>query len=117
MKTVTLHRTGTGDCIAGPLEVAQTEWQRMVGLLGRDDLPRGRGMVLEDCFAIHTFFMRFAIDVIYVDRAMRVRKVIQGLKPWRMSASLGAAAVIELGAGTLDGSDVATGDALELRPT
>ncbi len=63
---------------------------------------------------IHTAFMRFAIDVIFVDRTGRIMRVVRDLGPWRIAASLGAYATIELASGALESCDVAVGDRLYL---
>ena len=93
-------------------EMADTVRTRMRGLLGRDGLEPGAALVIAPCNSIHMFFMRFAIDVVYVDRAGRVRKIVRALRPWRISAAMSAYAVIELGAGSLDGRDIERGDRL-----
>lgn len=68
--------------------------------------------MLAPCVAVHTAFMRFAIDVVFVDRAGRVRRIVRGLAPWRMAASMGAYAAIELSAG--GERDLVPGDRLYL---
>ena len=104
----------TGQTVAEPVEFAVTSASRRRGLLGRDRLDRGAALVIAPCNSIHMFFMRFAIDVVYVDRAGRVRKIVRALRPWRISAAMSAYAVIEFGAGSLDGRDVVRGDRLYL---
>ncbi len=96
------------------LEIARTELQRMRGLLGRSGLPPGQGMLIERCWSIHTFFMKFALDVIFVDSDWRVRRVVRGLRAWRMASSPGARCVVELAAGALERTDLAPGDALKI---
>lgn len=116
MRDIYLHRAASGERLAGPLKRARTAWERMVGLLGTDALAPGRGMVIEECWAVHTFFMKYPIDIVFADRALRVTALRRALPPWRMAASLRAASVIELGAGTLEGLDLAVGETLEFRP-
>ena len=87
---------------------------RMRGLLGRDALPPGGGMWIEPCSGIHTFFMRFALDAVFLDADMTVRKVALDLKPWRLASCRGARCVVELPAGALDGAGLAIGDTLRL---
>jgi uncharacterized membrane protein (UPF0127 family) len=91
---------------------------RRRGLLKHDSLPEGSALVIAPTNAIHTFFMRFAIDVVFVSREGRVLKVQRALRPWRMAAAWRGFAVIELAAGALDRSGVAPGDVLrvEARP-
>jgi uncharacterized membrane protein (UPF0127 family) len=77
-------------------------WSRFMGLMGRETLPSGHGLWIEPCSSIHMFFMRFAIDVLFLDREGRVKRVLLRLRPWRVSpVVLGARTVVELPAGTL----------------
>lgn len=64
-------------------EVARTFFQRLRGLIGRRSLPPGEGMLILKCNAIHTFFMSFPIDAVFLDASDRVVKVVRGIKPWR----------------------------------
>ena len=64
-------------------EVARTPWARIKGLIGRRGLPPGRGLLILRCNAIHTFFMRFAIDAVFYDRQDRVVKTVRNVRPWR----------------------------------
>ena len=91
------------------------ENDRRRGLLGRDSLDPSVAMIIAPCSAIHTFFMRFAVDAVFVDRAGVVLKAVLRLKPWRIAAALRAYAVIELNAGSLARSEgVIKGDRLYL---
>jgi uncharacterized membrane protein (UPF0127 family) len=84
------------------LEIARSSWSRFVGLMGRGELPVGGGLWIEPCNSIHMFFMRFAIDVLFLDRAGRVKRVMLRLRPWRVSPIVfGARTTVELPAGTL----------------
>jgi uncharacterized membrane protein (UPF0127 family) len=109
-----LRHVGTGETLATHLEVAFDSRARRTGLLGRDTLPSGTGLVIAPCSSIHTFFMRFPIDVVFVTRDGRVAKVRRHVKPWRIAAALTAFAVIELPAGSLDSSPIARGDSLAI---
>ena len=91
-----------GRVVVDDLEIARTSWARFVGLMGRPSLPLGAGLWLEPCNSIHMFFMRFAIDVLFLDRQNRVKRVMLNLKPWRISPIVfGARTTVELPAGTL----------------
>jgi uncharacterized membrane protein (UPF0127 family) len=79
--------------------LAETPLARTRGLLGRSGLSSGEGMLLQPAASIHTAFMRFAIDAVFLDRANRVVKVAAALRPWRAAACRGARAVLELPAG------------------
>ncbi len=105
----------TGRLLASAVELAVTSDTRRRGLLGRDSLDPSVAMVIAPCSAVHTFFMRFAIDVVFVDRQGRVLKVVTDLKPWRVAGTLRAHAVIELNAGTLSRTGgLAVGDVLSV---
>ncbi len=82
---------------------------RMRGLLGRDELPEGHGLLIPKSASIHMFFMRFAIDAVFLDREMRVRKVVADLGPWRIAAARGAKSVLELPAGAAARAEIAVG--------
>jgi uncharacterized protein len=105
----------SGRLLASAVEIAATSETRRKGLLGRDTLDPSTAMIIAPCSAVHTFFMRFTIDVVFVDRAGLVRKIARDLKPWRMAASLGSWAVVELNAGGAARGDVRVGDRLVLR--
>jgi len=102
----------TSMAVASVVELAVTRADRRRGLLGRDALDVSAGMMLAPCLAVHTAFMRFPIDVVFVDREGVVRKIVRQMKPWRIAASPRAYAVIELAAGIE--RDVVPGDRLFL---
>lgn len=113
------NRTRQAD-IAQDVRLARSFWQRTKGLLGRASLPPGealwiQGTELIGCNSIHTLFMRFAIDAIFVDRDLVVKKIYRDLGPWRMTMpAAGAHSVFELPAGTLQASTVDIGDKLHV---
>jgi len=113
-ETYTLRHLGSGRVLAGRAEIALTRADRNRGLLGRDHLPAGGGLVLAPCFSIHTAFMRFPIDVVFVKRDGRVVKICPAVPAWRMKVGWGAYAVVELPAGTTTQTPVKKGDTLEL---
>ena len=96
-------------------ELADRPLSRMRGLLGRSGLPAGEGLLLRPAPSIHTAFMRFPIDALFLDRELRVLEVVEGLRPWRMASKRGARAVLELSAGESARRGVSVGDRLELR--
>jgi uncharacterized protein len=96
-------------------EVADRPLPRMRGLIGRSGLPAGEGLLLRPAPSIHTAFMRFPIDALFLDRELRVLQVVERLRPWRMAAKRGARAVLELSAGESARRGVNVGDCLELR--
>jgi uncharacterized membrane protein (UPF0127 family) len=92
----------TGETMADAVEIAATRASRRKGLLGRDSLAPEKALVLSPCFSVHTAFMRFAIDVVFVDCDGVVRKIVS-LPPWRIAADIGASAVVEMAAGGAQG--------------
>ena len=88
----------------------------MRGLLGRRELPGGEGILLRPAGSVHTLFMRFAIDVVFLDHDLTVVGVVPGLRPWRASGRRGAKAALELAAGEAARRGIARGDRLALVP-
>jgi len=99
--------------LATRMELADTGPKRNKGLLGRDRLAPGEGLWIVPCESVHTFFMRFPIDLIYLDREKRIRKLRNAVPAWRMSICLTAHSILELPAGTIRDSQTRRGDTLE----
>lgn len=102
--------------LATELEVAGWGAARRKGLLGRDGLAPGQGLWIVPCESVHTFFMRFPIDLIYMDRKLKVKKVRHSVGAWRMSACFSAFSVLELPAGTAAATRTERGDIMEIQP-
>ena len=101
--------------LLGSVDVADSLVARLVGLLAHQRLAPGRGLLLSPAWAIHTWFMRFPIDVIFLDVHFRVVRVCPALASWRLaSGSMRARHVLELGPGTLARTSVAPGARLRL---
>jgi uncharacterized membrane protein (UPF0127 family) len=109
-----LHNASDRRVVAETVELAVTSPTRRRGLLGRDGLPPGHALLIAPCSSIHTWFMRFPIDVIFVTRDGRVVKTRAAIPAWRMAFGWGAFAVVELAAGAIAQSGVKRGDRLEL---
>ena len=92
--------------------LAETMFARLRGLLGRRGLAEGEGMLLRPASSIHTAFMRFAIDAVFVDKENRVVKVAPEIRPWRAAACRGARAVLELPAGEAERRGIRPGVSL-----
>ena len=109
-----LTNTRNGRIVAGTLLTAFDSSSRRTGLLGRDSLADGSAMIIAPSSAIHTFAMRFAIDVMFVSKDGRVLKLRRDVKPRRISAAWRAFAVVELPVGAIERSDTCPGDRLQL---
>jgi uncharacterized protein len=105
-----------GTQVCGRCSLADSAPTRLKGLLGRDRLEHGEGMLLRPAPAIHTCFMRFPIDAVFLDRGLQVVGVTPELRPWRWARRAGARAVLELGAGEADRLGVRAGERLKLSP-
>ena len=111
MREVTLKREN-GDVVCDRCVVAASPLSRMRGLLGRSELRPGEGLLLRPASAIHTFFMRFPIDAVFLDRDWRVVGIAGDVAPWRTAGRKGAKAVLELPAGESARRGLRPGDLL-----
>ena len=102
MRTVRLTDKKTGRGLMREMGIAESIPSRLFGLMGRRGLKPGTGLYFPRCSSIHMFFMLFAIDVVYVDKALKVEKIVHALKPWRLSWCRGAYGVIEAPPGWAD---------------
>ncbi|MDQ2959853.1 MAG: DUF192 domain-containing protein [Candidatus Dormibacteraeota bacterium] len=112
-----LYRLETADGreVAGSVAVAATVWSRFAGLMFRRSLADGHGLALRPCTSVHMFFMRFPLDVVFIDGDGRVLKIYAGIKPGRATGIVRKAkGCIELPAGTLARTGVVVGDVLTL---
>ena len=107
-------RKEDGTVVCAQCVVADSAWLRTKGLLGRASLDEDEGILLRPGSSIHMFFMRFAIDAVFLDKELRVVRVAADLKPWRMASKLGAKAVLELPHGRCARAGVVEGDLLVL---
>lgn len=101
--------------LAEDVIMADTPLKRIKGLLGRKEFKKGQALILKPCNSIHTFFMRFPIDVLFVDKESRVVGLKAHLKPWRLSAIYwGLRFVIEVPSGVILESKTCKGDEISL---
>lgn len=99
-----------GTVVADHVEVADSVLSRFMGLMFRAELRPGHGLALRPCNSVHMFFMRFPLDVVFVDGDGRVVRVLDSIRPWRASSFVrGAKAAIELPAGTASRAMVVPG--------
>lgn len=100
--------------VADRVSVAQTSRERRKGLLGRESLAEGEGLWIVPCEAVHTFGMKFPIDVVFLSRSHKVLKVREAVPRGRIAVCLRAHSVLELPAGALRRSRTQAGDQLAL---
>jgi uncharacterized membrane protein (UPF0127 family) len=105
----------TNRIVVARLEIADTLWKQTAGLLGRDKLQPEEGLWFGHCNAIHTFGMRFPIDVLFLDAEGVALRIVSGLKPWRICGPLWKArVVVELPAGTAEQRNILPGNCYRL---
>jgi uncharacterized membrane protein (UPF0127 family) len=105
-------RTAEGAVVCERCEIPGTAFGRMRGLLGRTGLDPGGGMLIDSAPSVHMFFMRFPIDVVFLDRDWKVVGVRHRLRPWRVAGARRAVAALELPAGAAAASGVQEGAVL-----
>lgn len=105
-----LKNESRGVVLATTIEIALDSRSRRRGLLGRDGLAEGSALVIAPCESIHTFFMRFPIDVLFVARSGAIVRAFANVGAWRLRAAFTAFAAIELAAGAIDRSGTRRGD-------
>lgn len=114
-----LNKSRTNE-VAQLVRVADSFYSRAKGLLGESNLPEGEALWIKGsrfvaCNSIHTWFMRFAIDAVFVDKHLVVKAIYRDLRPWRLTAPvLGAWSVFELPAGALAKTTIEVGDQLHV---
>jgi hypothetical protein len=111
VRRVTLRREN-GEVVVDQCVVADTPVSRMRGLLGRNELRPGEGLLLRPASSIHTCFMRFSIDAVFLDGGLRVLGISDELRPWRAASRRGARAVLELPAGESARRELRVGEQL-----
>jgi uncharacterized protein len=104
--------------LASDLRLADTHFQRLLGLIGTSpaSFSGGRGLWIRPCHGVHTMFMRYPIDVLYLDRANRVVRIEDNVRPWRLSPMMiESATVLELPAHTAWNTGTKLGDVIEIK--
>lgn len=107
-------RVEGGDVLCERCEIPGNSLARMRGLLGRNGLEPGGGMLIDSSPSVHMFFMRFPIDVVFLDRDWKVVSIRHRLRPWRVAGARRAVAALELPAGAAEATGVQEGDVLVL---
>ena len=109
-----LRNGRTQQVICSRVRVADNPWTRLVGLLGKKSLPPGEALLIRPCSSVHTFFMRFRMDAIFVDRENHVLRVKHDMAPFRVAGAKRSRYVIEFMGGVLQSLDIEPGDGLIL---
>jgi uncharacterized protein len=105
---------GDGRIVCRDCTVADSIFTRAKGLLGRSGLGPDEGLLLQPANSVHTAFMRFPIDVVFLDRDLKVLDVAEAVPPWRIKARRGSRAVLELAAGQAARQGITAADSLRL---
>ncbi|MDD2752601.1 MAG: DUF192 domain-containing protein [Candidatus Omnitrophica bacterium] len=101
--------------LAEDVSLADTSLKRLTGLLGKKELSSGKALIIRPCNSVHTFFMRFSIDVIFIDKHSQIIKAISDLRPFRLTRPyFHATSVIELPVGVIKSTSSLPGDILKL---
>ncbi|HWC30864.1 MAG TPA: DUF192 domain-containing protein [Dehalococcoidia bacterium] len=108
-----MENTTRGTVLGQAIEVAQTAAQKVKGLLGRECLEDGQGLLFKGAGSLHTLFMRFPIDIVYADKHGKVIKVAEAVGPFKLvAAPLRCYYALELPAGSIKDSGTRVGDRL-----
>jgi len=107
-----LRNVTRGTVLGEAIDIADTSAKRTTGLLKHSELRAGEGLWIVPCEGVHTFFMKFPLDLVYIDKKNVVRKAVANVPPWRVSLCLMAHSIVELPVGTIEGSATRKGDAL-----
>jgi uncharacterized protein len=109
------HRS-TGICMAQRVTLAHTGWTRLRGLIGRKSLAPDEVLWIRPCNGVHTFWMRFSIDVVFLDRQMFIVKLIENMRPFCLSIpKFSSRSVIEMPASSISKYNLQLGDQLQIR--
>lgn len=113
-RLVCIVNTSDSSTVCERTVLADRPLTRMRGLLGRSELPRGEGLLLTPAPSIHTAFMRFAIDALFLDRQLRVLRIVPRMAPWRAAGKRHTRSVLELPCGEAERLGVHVGDRLAI---
>ena len=115
MPQVRIINVSKNTTLAEKAKLADNFFQRLIGLMGKANLPAGGALILKPCTSIHTIFMRFPIDVAFTDKKNQIIKIYHSLSPWRLTGvSLNSALCLELPPGTLAATRSQIGDTIQL---
>lgn len=113
MRMMTVRNIVTGKIVAHRAAIADNFLRRLQGLLGRDKLLPGQGLLLSPCNSVHTCGMRYRLDIVFLSNELRIIKTVENLSPWRAAYCSNAAMVLELPAGMTAASGCICGHSLQ----
>jgi len=116
MRRLRVRNQSRGTMVADRAEIANTSKLRKTGLLKHERLDSGEGLWITPCEGVHTAGMKFAIDVLFLNKKRKVVKIRPAMPRWRLALCLWAHSVLELPSGTAAATNTAAGDQLELEP-
>lgn len=112
-----VYNSSKNSIILEDAKVAKNFFTRTVGLLSKKSLNEGEGLIIKPCCSIHTFFMQFAIDVLFINKQNEVIALYENVKPWRiLPIHLNSSYVIELAANSISDKNIEKGDTITLAP-
>jgi uncharacterized protein len=101
------------DCVIKNVRKTNNFFERMRGLLGTKELNVDEGLLITPCSSVHTFCMRYTIDILFLDKQLKIIKTVKSLKPWRMAASNVSSMVLELADDSINKLQLKSGQQLE----
>ncbi|MFN4149589.1 MAG: DUF192 domain-containing protein [Candidatus Sericytochromatia bacterium] len=114
MKIITIRNKENNTLISDNIGLANTMLTRFIGLMNKKTLEDNEGILLTPCNSIHMMFMKFPLDIVFLDRKNKVIKIIENLKPWRVSPVIFMAqSVLELPSGTISKTGLKINDTLD----
>lgn len=115
MQGTSIINRGNKVVLVSELRIAQTFWQRLMGLLGTSRLAPEQGLLICPCSSVHTVGMRYPIDVLFLDKNLKVLKVISSLPAMRAVVCLKSCMALEISGGMAAKTNTTAGDQLEIR--
>lgn len=110
-----LYNSTQNNLIADDVQVAENYFSRNIGLLSRKSISPNEALVIRPCFSVHTLFMKFAIDVLFVGANRKVIALYENVRPWRiLPIHLTSRYVVELAAGQIAVNNICLGDIINL---
>lgn len=110
-----VYKTLNNEIIADNVKVAQNFFSRTVGLIPKKTFNKGEGLIIKPCSSIHTFFMKFAIDVLFVNKKNEVVALYENVKPWKiLPIHFNSYYVIELDSGAISSKNISKGDLITI---